>query len=381
MRDRTAPALTGPHAENPFSQVTASRWNDWRWQYANRLTGQGGLERLGWLSPGEKRALRPVLASFPWAATPYYLSLISPADAADPIRRQVIPVPDERDDSTPGSPDPLQEESHTLAPGLIRRCPDRAVLLVTNRCGVYCRYCFRKRLWNGRPGLLNAAGVEAACACLSADSRIREVILSGGDPLTLPDSRLDRILGRLRRVPHLEVIRIGTRLPVVMPQRVTPDLCRLLDRHAPVWVVTQFNHPREITEEAAAACDRLLRAGVPVDNQTVLLRGVNDHPATMASLCRGLLRIRVRPYYLHQCDRVAGAEHFRTPLEKGMAIIREMQGKVSGLALPRFVVDLPGTGGKVSLQPGAVLSQKDGQTRLRGNDGRTYCYADPAVRG
>lgn len=349
-----------------------------RRQFVDGLSGAAGIERLGCLSAGEKRTLRPVLQRFPWAATPYYLSLAQADDIRDPILRQVLPSLAELEVSRSANPDPLEEEAHTLAPGLIRRFPDRAVLLVTNRCAVFCRYCFRKRLWREKAWTLSAAALQAACAALEADHAIREVILSGGDPLTLADSCLDTILGRLRRIPHLELIRIGTRLPVVLPQRLTPALCRVLERHAPVWVVTQFNHPGEITPEAAAACDRLLRAGVPVDNQTVLLRGINDDPGTLSALCLGLLRIRVRPYYLHQCDRVTGAEHFRTPLAKGMGIMREMQERISGLALPRFVVDLPGSGGKVPLQPDHILSQTGRRILLKGNDGRRYDYEDPA---
>ena len=339
--------------------------------------GEAGLDRIPFLTRTEREDLGRVVRGFPWAVTPYFLSLIRWEDPQDPVRRQVVPHPDELGVASPGCMDPLEEEAHTVAPGLIRRYPDRAVLLATRRCAVLCRYCFRKRLWGVEAEAEDPGRWEPALRYLRTHRSIRDVLVSGGDPLTLSDPALDRLLGALRRIPHVALIRVGSRVPVVLPQRVTDGLCRVLDRHGPVWLVTQFNHPREITPRAAEACERLTRAGVPVNNQTVLLRGVNDSPETLRPLCRDLLRIRVRPYYLHQCDRVTGAEHFRTPIETGIGIVEQMHGTVSGLAIPRFVVDLPGSGGKVPLPPGHLIGSDGSRVRIRSLDGRTVPYENP----
>jgi lysine 2,3-aminomutase len=380
LRVRAVKSQEGIAAEGASSSgpsLAADHRQTWAWQLANRLLGEKGLRQIGWESPLQESEARQVIARYPWAVTPYYLSLARSDDHNDPVRRQFLPSLEELETTRTACPDPLNEIAHTVAPGLIQRYPDRAVLLVTGRCAVLCRHCFRKRLWGAPQGKPGAGAIEEALAYLHTHPGLREVILSGGDPLILEDAELDDLLGRLRSVPHLELIRIGTRMPVVLPFRITPALCRILERHTPVWVVTQFNHPHEITRDAEAACVRLLRAGVPVENQAVLLRGINDDPEIMKSLCQGLLRIRVRPYYLHQCDPVAGAEHFRTPLKRGLDIIRQLQGTISGLALPRFVVDLPGRGGKVTLEPNHVLKEEGGRVFLLGNDGNTYAYEDP----
>jgi lysine 2,3-aminomutase len=319
-----------------------------------------------------------VARRYPFAATPYLLTLVRWEDPQDPVRRQILPSPAETGLPLRGSLDPLGEEEHSGAPGLIHRYPDRAVVLATHRCAVFCRHCFRKRLWKEHPVPNDALRWNKVIGYLEDHTEIRDVLLSGGDPLTLPDGQLDRMLGRIRRVRHVEIIRVGSRAPVALPQRITPDLCRVLDRHGPLWLITQFNHSQEITPEAAGACERLLRCGVPVNNQTVLLRGVNDHPETIRSLCRGLLRIRVRPYYLHQCDPVAGAEHFRTPLARGIQIVAALQGATSGLAVPRFMVDLPGKAGKVPLQGDSSLARQGDCVLLRSFTGEVVPYEDPA---
>jgi lysine 2,3-aminomutase len=357
--------------------ATAAEWRDWRWQYAHRLTRTGHLRQIPWL--GEKDLVRigRVVRRYPYAVTPYFLSIIRWEDPKDPIRRQVIPDPAELDTTQGPRLDPLDEEQHTVAPGLIQRYPDRAVLLASHRCSVHCRHCFRKRLWKETPRREDPWRWRQAVSYLRGHPEIREVVLSGGDPLTLDDDELDSILGRLRGIRHIELIRIGSRMPVVMPQRITPGLCRVLEKHGPLWFITQFNHPQEVTPEAAQACGRLLRSGVPVESQTVLLRGVNDCAETMTSLCRGLLRIRVRPYYLHQCDRATGNEHFRTPVAAGMEILRQMQGRVSGLGVPRFVVDLPGRGGKVPLQPDYLVSRRGSRLLFRNHAGEVFPYEDP----
>lgn len=357
--------------------ASPSDWNDWRWQLAHRLTRAGDLDRIPWLSPEEKSHANRVAAQYPYAVTPYFLSLVRWEDPADPLRTQVLPSLAEILAPIAGSPDPLAEDEFTPAPGLIHRHPDRVVILATHRCAVYCRHCFRKRLWTERPAENHGLRRKEVTEYLESHQGVRDVLLSGGDPLTVADDRLDEMLSAIRSVRHVEIIRIGSRMPVVLPQRITPGLCRVLEKYGPIWFVTQFNHPREITPEAARACERLLRSGVPVNNQTVLLRGVNDRVDTIQSLCRGLLRIRVRPYYLHQCDPVAGAEHFRTPLSKGIEIVAGMQGCTSGLAVPRFVVDLPGRGGKVSLQPESILARDGNRVLLRNHAGEVFSYEDP----
>jgi lysine 2,3-aminomutase len=319
-----------------------------------------------------------VARQYPFSVTPYLLTLVRWDDPRDPVRRQILPSPAETGLPGRGSLDPLGEEEHSGAPGLIHRYPDRAVVLATHGCAVFCRHCFRKRLWKGRLLRNDALRWKKVFRYLEDHTEIRDVLLSGGDPLTLPDGQLDRMLARIRRIRHVEIIRVGSRAPVALPQRITPDLCRVLDRHGPLWFITQFNHPQEITPEASGACERLLRCGVPVNNQAVLLRGVNDHPETIRSLCRELLRIRVRPYYLHQCDPVAGAGHFRTPLARGIEIIAALQGTTSGLAVPRFMVDLPGKAGKVPLQGDSVLARQGDCVLLRSFTGEILPYEDPA---
>jgi lysine 2,3-aminomutase len=358
--------------------ASGSEWNDWKWQYANRLTLARDLERIPWLIPEEMSQVLRVIRHYPYAITPYLLSLIRWQDPQDPIRRQVLPSLAEILHPSAGSPDPLSETAHTQAPGLIHRYPDRVVVLATHRCAVYCRHCFRKRLWTERPSPYDASRWERAIDYLESHTEIRDVLLSGGDPLTLTDRELNQLLNRIYRIPHVEIIRIGTRLPVVLPQRITPDLCQVLEKYRPLWLVTQFNHPLEITPESAQACERLLRCGVPVNNQTVLLRNVNDQANTIMRLCQGLLQIGVRPYYLHQCDPVTGAEHFRTPLSKGTEIIACMQGTTSGLAVPRFVVDLGGDGGKVSMEPECTVSQEGNRVFLRNYAGEVFSYEDPS---
>ncbi len=344
---------------------------------ANRFSEDGDLDRIPFLTCGDRQGLGRVLRVFPWAVTPYFLSLIRWEDPQDPLRRQVLPHPDEMHTPASGCLDPLAEKAHTVAPLLIRRHPDRAVLLATHQCAVLCRHCFRKRLWCEDERPEDPSRWDPALRYIRGDPSIRDVLVSGGDPLTLSDKTLDRLLGAIRQIPHVEIIRVGSRIPVVLPQRITADLCRILDRHAPVWLVTQFNHPREITPRAAAACEKLVRAGIPVNNQTVLLRGINDSAATQTSLCRALLRVRVRPYYLHQCDRVTGAEHFRTPVETGIKIVEQMRRTVSGLAVPRFVVDLPGSGGKVPLTPGHLLRSDGSRAVIRSLEGSRIIYENP----
>jgi lysine 2,3-aminomutase len=302
---------------------------------------------------------------------------MNPHDPNDPIRKQAIPTFDEISMAGMGVEDPLAEAAYSPVPGLVHRYPDRVLLVLTSLCPMLCRHCTRKREWHHGGWVRTAAEVEVMLNYIRQNRAIRDVILSGGDPLTLSTHRLEEIISRLRAIPHVEIIRIGTRFPVVLPQRIDDELCAMLSKYGPIWLNTQFNHYHEITTESALACDRLLRCGVPVNNQSVLLRGINDSIETQTRLCHGLLKIKVRPYYLYQCDEVQGTEHLRTPVETGMNIIEGMRGHTSGLAVPTFVIDLPQGGGKVPLQPNYIRSQTEGELILRNYQGRILCYRNP----
>lgn len=320
----------------------------WQIQLRDSLTDPAELAARFGLDPVR---LAAVAARYPLRITPYYLGLIEAPD--DPIWRQCIPDPAELDAA--GLPDdPLAEERLAPLPGLVHRYPDRALLLASGECAVYCRFCTRKRQVGCRAMAADGARIEAALAYIAATPTIREVILSGGDPLLLADAALDELLGRLRAIPHLRTLRIHSRVPATLPQRVTPQLCNLLRRHHPLWLNTHFNHPRELTAEAAAACALLADAGIPLGNQTVLLAGVNDDAEVLAELCNGLLALRVRPYYLHHLDLTAGTAHFRTAVEDGLAIVEALRGTVPGLAIPHYVIDTPGGRGKVPLLPNYI---------------------------
>lgn len=290
-----------------------------------------------------------LLRLYPCRITPYYMSLLCPGGAGDPLARQAFPDPRELEDGSGEDPDPLDEERHMPTPGLIRRYGNRCLLLAAERCAVHCRHCNRKRLWRRPASGSLLPRLRRALDWIARTPAIREVILSGGDPLTRDDGELDWLLGSLRAIPHVEVLRLGSRVPVVLPMRITDDLCRILQRHRPLWLNTQFNHPLEITEESMAACDRILTRGIPVSSQSVLLKGVNDRYEVLRDLFEGLQRISVRPYYLFQCDAVTGTGHFRTSPAAGIEIMDRLWRDLSGLCLPRYVQDLPGEGGKVLL--------------------------------
>ena len=335
----------------------SEHWDDWRWHFRNRVTTIEGLSKYVHLSPQERSQLRLVSIKYPLAITPYYLSLMNPDDPADPIRRQSLPAPEELSMASIGMEDPLAEGEHSVVPGLVHRYPDRVLMVLTNICPMLCRHCTRKREWRHGGWVRTSGETEAMLEYIRNHKEIRDVIISGGDPLTLSTQRLEEVLAGIRRIDHVEIIRIGTRIPVVLPQRIDDELCNMLSKYGPIWLNTHFNHPRELTPTAASACDRLLRAGVAVNNQSVLLKGVNDSIETQLKLCQGLLKIKVRPYYLFQCDNVQGTEHFWTPVETGVNIIQGMRGFTSGLAVPTFVIDLPNGGGKIPMQPDYVLER------------------------
>ncbi len=379
---------SGDLEEEPPSKVTTSHyrfwghipdatWNDWRWQFRNRICTVSQLAQFIPLSTEEQAQLRLVTMRYPLSITPYYLSLINPLDPDDPIRKQAVPSIQEMTLSSMGVEDPLDEKGDSVVPGLVHRYPDRVLMVLTDICPMLCRHCTRKREWRNGGWVRTPDEIEAMLSYIRQHQVVRDVILSGGDPLTLSTSKLEDIISRIREIRHVEIIRIGTRFPVVLPQRINHELCAMLAKYGPIWLNTHFNHVREITPQSAEAIDRLVRSGVPVNNQSVLLRGVNDSVAAQTELCHGLLRIKVRPYYLFQCDEVQGTEHLRTPVEVGIKIIEGMRGHTSGLAVPTFVIDLPQGGGKVSLQPSYVLTQTEDMLALRNYQGRIFHYRNP----
>lgn len=364
----------------PWRWVPHVDWDDWHWQLANRITGIQELRVLINLTPEEEQGVRRCLETLRIAITPYYASLMDPDDPACPIRKQAVPMAAELQFGMAESEDPLQEDVDSPVPGVTHRYPDRVLLLVTDQCAMYCRHCTRRRLAGKTDRPLPQERIEAALAYIRKTPDIRDVLLSGGDSLLLSEDRLGDILERLRAMEHVEIIRIGTRAPVVVPQRITPALCDLLRRFHPLYVNTHFNHPKEITPEATEACGRLADAGLPLGNQTVLLRGVNDCPYIIKDLVHALLRMRVRPYYLYQCDLSPGLEHFRTTVAQGIEIIELLRGHTSGLAVPTYVVDAPGGGGKIPVAPQYLISQSERRVILRNYEGVISAYTEPAER-
>ena len=372
--------------ETPAARFGASEadWRNWRWQLRHALGGAEALAVVADLTAAERRGL--ALASEQGvrvAVTPYYASLIDRAHPSCPVRIQAIPTAAEFERSPGDLQDPLGEDVRRPARALVHRYPDRALLLATDRCAVYCRHCTRRRVTLAGEGALSREDLDRSVEYLRTQPAIRDVIISGGDPLVLDDDRLDALLSAVRSVPHVKVVRLATRAPVVLPMRIDVRLAALLRRHAPLFVVTHFNHPKECTDDARAACEALVDAGVPVENQTVLLRGVNSSARILRDLFETLLGWRVRPYYLHQGDLAAGTGHLRTPLEAGVAILEALRGTTSGLAIPHLAVDLPGGGGKVTLLPDYRLpaaAAAERGTWLRNGRGERYFYPEPPER-
>ena len=338
-----------------YPHVSDAQWNDWKWQQKNRVQTLEELARLFNIDDMTSERLGGVFELYRTAITPYYLCLIDFDDPKDPLRVQSVPAVEELLNPGELTWDPLNEEGDSPVTGIVHRYPDRCLFLVTSYCPLYCRYCTRKRKWVDEDGTTGQRKLEKMIEYVADHPEIRDVIVSGGDPLSLSLTYLEKVLAGLRAIPHVEIIRFGSRVPVFLPQRIDSELTSLLEKYHPIWINTHFNHPNEITPESAAACDRLLRAGIPVNNQAVLLRGVNDCAYTMRDLVQGLMKIRVRPYYLYLCDQVMGAEHFRTSVGEGIEIIEFLRGHTSGLAVPQFVMDAPGGGGKVPLMPNYVL--------------------------
>lgn len=360
-----------------FPDVTDEQWNDWHWQVRNRIETLDELKKYIQLTPAEEEGINTSLKTLRMAITPYYLSLIDPNLPDGPIRKQAIPTAAETHVSPADLLDPLHEDEDSPVPGLTHRYPDRVLLLVTDMCSMYCRHCTRRRFAGHTDSDMPKDYIDKAIEYIADTPQVRDVLLSGGDALMISDERLEYIIKKLRAIPHVEIIRIGTRTPVVCPQRITDDLVNMLRKYHPVWMNTHFNHPNEITAESAAACAKLADAGIPLGNQTVLLRGVNDCVNIMKTLCQKLLTIRVRPYYIYQCDLSMGLEHFRTPVSKGIEIIEGLRGHTSGLAVPTFVVDAPGGGGKTPVMPDYVISQSPGKVVLRNFEGVITTYTEP----
>lgn len=360
-----------------FGNVTSLEWNDWRWQWLHRIQDIKGLSKILNLTEDEKQAVTFPVRQLPLAITPYYASLLDRENPVHPLRLTVVPTMAEQIVSDGESEDPLGENEHSPTPGLVHRYPDRVLFLVTDLCFTYCRYCMRSRLVGGGNGTrFRRSRWESVLTYIENNRSVRDILLSGGDPLTLPDEALEWLLKRLRRIRHVEFIRIGTKAPVVLPQRITPSLTRMLKRFHPLWMSIHFIHPEELTPQVNRACERLADAGIPLGSQTVLLLGINDDLKTVKSLYHGLLRIRVKPYYLFQCDPISGSAHFRTPLWKGIEIIRGLQGHTSGYAVPTFAIEAPGGGGKIPFLPEYVIGKEGRDILLKNFEGEIYRYPD-----
>ncbi|MEA4888010.1 MAG: lysine 2,3-aminomutase [Clostridiaceae bacterium] len=353
-------------------------WYDWKWQYKNRITQVEELEKIIPLSEQEKQDIQFCLQKFRMAITPYYASLIDPADPACPIRRQSVPTIQETHFLPCEMADPLNEEGDSPVKNIVHRYPDRVLFLLTRQCAMYCRHCTRRRIVGEEDHCIMASEEDEAIKYIAGHEQIRDVLLSGGDPLTMSDGALERIIARLRRIEHIQIIRIGTRVPVVLPMRITPELLTMLKKYQPIWINTHFNHPRELTDDSLKACAAIIDAGIPLGNQSVLLRNINDSTEIMKELLLKLVKARIRPYYLYQCDLSQGLGHFRTRVEAGIEIMRNLTGTISGYAVPKFVIDAPQGGGKIPINPDYILSLDERQVIMRNYKGDIYTYPQPA---
>ncbi len=363
--------------KNMFPNVTDEQWNDWKWQVKNRIETLDELKQYISLTAEEEEGVAKSLQTLRMAITPYYMSLIDPEDRNCPVRKQAIPTGAETHQAAADLLDPLHEDEDSPVPGLTHRYPDRVLFLITDMCSMYCRHCTRRRFAGQTDSSTPSDRIQKGIDYIAKTPQVRDVLLSGGDGLMVSDKMLESIISRLRDIPHVEIIRIGSRVPVVCPQRITDDLVNMLKKYHPVWLNTHFNHSKEITHESSEACAKLANAGVPLGNQSVLLRVVNDCVHTMKKLVQDLVKIRVRPYYIYQCDLSMGLEHFRTPVSKGIEIIENLRGHTSGYAVPTFVVDAPGGGGKIPVMPQYVVSQSPGKVVLRNFEGVITTYSEP----
>ena len=360
-----------------FPNVTDEEWNDWTWQVKNRIEKIDDLKKYVDLSAEEEEGVVRTLETLRMAITPYYFSLIDMNSDRCPIRKQAIPTIQEIHQSDADLLDPLHEDEDSPVPGLTHRYPDRVLLLITDMCSMYCRHCTRRRFAGSSDDAMPMDRIDKAIEYIAKTPQVRDVLLSGGDALLVSDKKLESIIKKLREIPHVEIIRIGSRTPVVLPQRITPELCNMLKKYHPIWLNTHFNHPQEVTPEAKKACEMLADAGVPLGNQTVLLRGINDSVPVMKRLVHDLVMMRVRPYYIYQCDLSMGLEHFRTPVSKGIEIIEGLRGHTSGYCVPTFVIDAPGGGGKTPVMPQYVISETPDKIILRNYEGVITTYTQP----
>ena len=359
-----------------FPQATEAQWNDWRWQIRNRFRTKAEIERVLHLSDSEVRALEHGKKGFPVAITPYYMSLLDPDNPMQPLRRCVIPVSEEYNISDEEKVDPLSEDRDSPVKGLVHRYPNRVLFLSTDFCSTACRYCTRSRLIGATHHECKHDYWDKAIQYIAEHEEVQDVVVSGGDPLTLPTETLEKLLARLREIPHVSIIRLGTKTTSVLPQRITTRLVNMVAKYHPVFVSIHATHPDELTPEMKAACERLANAGMPIGSQTVLLKGINDDPETMRKLMMGLLSFRVKPYYIYQCDPVPGSRHFRTPVQTGLDIIKHLRGFISGYAVPHYVIDAPNGGGKVPLLPNYVDGIDGENLRLHNYADKSYIYPD-----
>ncbi|AVQ32308.1 MULTISPECIES: L-lysine 2,3-aminomutase [Fusobacterium] len=360
-----------------FPNVTDEQWNDWHWQVKNRIESLEDLKKYITLSAEEEEGVKKTLETLRMAITPYYFSLMDINDPNCPVRKQAIPSIKEIHKAEADLLDPLHEDEDSPVPGLTHRYPDRVLLLITDMCSMYCRHCTRRRFAGANDDAMPMDRIDKAIEYIAKTPQVRDVLLSGGDALLVSDETLEYIISKLRAIPHVEIVRIGSRTPVVLPQRITPELVEMLKKYHPIWLNTHFNHPKEVTPESKKACELMANAGIPLGNQSVLLRGINDCVHVMKRLVHDLVKMRVRPYYIYQCDLSMGLEHFRTPVSKGIEIIEGLRGHTSGYAVPTFVVDAPGGGGKTPVMPQYVISQAPHKVVLRNFEGVITTYTEP----
>ena len=363
-----------------WKKVTQDEWNDWKWQVRNRITTLDQLRQVVNLTPEEEEGVEKSLKILRMGISPYFATLMDPDDPHCPIRMQAVPTVKEIDFKESDMADPLYEDIDSPTPGLTHRYPDRVLFLITDMCGNYCRHCTRRRFAGHVDKARDMGAIDSAIKYIEKHEEIRDVLLSGGDGLLVSDKMLEDIISRLRKIDHVEIVRIGSRAPCTLPQRITPELCEMLKKYHPIWLNTHFNHPKEITPESRKAVEMLADAGVPVGNQSVLLKGINDCPTIMKKLVHELVKIRCRPYYYYQCDISQGLEHFRTSVSKGIEIQEALRGHTSGFAVPAFIVDAPGGGGKIPVSPQYLISMSDKKVILRNYEGGTFSYPEPKER-
>ncbi|MBQ9180357.1 MAG: lysine 2,3-aminomutase [Firmicutes bacterium] len=362
-----------------WADVTEEQWNDWHWQVANRLSDAESISKVARLTREERENLEKVTGQFRAGITPYFAMLMDEDDPDDPVRMQAVPTLAELHIGKGDMLDPLHEDSDSPTPGITHRYPDRVLFTVTDQCSMYCRHCTRRRFAGETDAPRSKEEIDKAIEYIRNTPEVRDVLISGGDPLMLSDDRLEYIISEIRDIEHVEIIRLGTRAPVVIPMRITDELVEMLKKYQPIWVNIQFNHPNEMTEEAIKACHKLIDNGIPMNNQSVLLRGVNDCVHIMRDLVHGLVKNRIRPYYIYQCDLSLGIEHFRTPVSRGIEIIEGLRGHTTGFAVPTFVIDAPGGGGKIPVMPQYVISSAPGKVILRNYEGVITTYTEPPI--